>query len=141
MWATDGRVRAWPVDADEPVGEQAGLLAVVGDADRVAATLEPYGWQFVDPDLDERRWRRFFVQVTAGRRSAHLHLMASGSPRWDQQLRFRDALRADPTRVAAYTALKRDLAAQHVDDREAYTDAKSDFIRSVLDRERSSAEG
>ncbi|WP_081809506.1 GrpB family protein [Mycobacterium sp. URHB0044] len=46
---------------------------------------------------------------------------------------FRDALRADPTLTARYAALKRDLAAQYADDREAYTAAKSDFIRAVLD--------
>jgi GrpB-like predicted nucleotidyltransferase (UPF0157 family) len=35
--------------------------------------------------------------------------------------------------TARYAALKRDLAAQYADDREAYTAAKSDFIRAVLD--------
>ena len=88
----------------------------------------------VPPDLDQRPWRRFFVKVADGRRSAHLHVMSPDSPRWRQQLNFRDALRADPVLTAEYAALKRTLADQYADDREAYTAAKADFIRSVLDR-------
>jgi len=61
-------------------------------------------------------WRRFFVKVTDGRRSAHLHVMTSDSPRWHQQIAFRDALRADPILTADYAALKRVLAAKHTDD-------------------------
>jgi GrpB-like predicted nucleotidyltransferase (UPF0157 family) len=60
--------------------------------------------------------------------------MTLDSPRWHQQIAFRDALRADPTLTADYAALKRVLAAKHTDNREAYSAAKSDFIRTVLDR-------
>ncbi len=38
----------------------------------------------------------------------------------------------DPGLVQQYAALKRRLAAEHADDREAYTAAKTDFVRSVL---------
>ena len=31
------------------------------------------------PDLDQRSWRRFFVKVSDGRRSAHLHVMTPDS--------------------------------------------------------------
>ncbi len=115
------------------------LQAAVADlvvAAPVAAALAPHGWHWVDPDLDQRPWRRFYLKVTAGRRSAHLHLMAADAQRWNQQLTFRDALRADLSLAAAYAELKRDLAAQHSTDREAYTAAKSDFVRMVLDRSR-----
>lgn len=60
--------------------------------------------------------------------------MTPDSPRWQQQIVFRDALRANPILTADYAALKRVLAAKHSDDREAYTAAKSEFIRTVLDR-------
>jgi GrpB-like predicted nucleotidyltransferase (UPF0157 family) len=36
--------------------------------------------------------------------------------------------------VESYAALKRTLAAQHAEDREAYTAAKTDFILAVLKR-------
>lgn len=63
--------------------------------------------------------------------------MVTDSPHWEQQLRFRDALRRDPELVAAYARLKRDLAAQHDDDRESYTAGKGDFVSDVLARSRS----
>ena len=54
----------------------------------------------------------------------------------------RDALREDASRAAEYEALKRELAGRHRYDREAYTDAKSDFVvrmtRAALARQQAS---
>lgn len=60
--------------------------------------------------------------------------MTLGSARWSEQLAFRDALRADGRLVESYAAMKVALAAQHADDREAYSAAKSSFIQAVLER-------
>jgi hypothetical protein len=54
----------------------------LGGAHLITAALAPHDWHYVDPELDQRPWRRFFVKVTDGRRSAHLHLMPPDSPRW-----------------------------------------------------------
>jgi GrpB-like predicted nucleotidyltransferase (UPF0157 family) len=61
----------------------------------------------------------------------HLSLTELGSPYWQDQLAFRNALRADPVLVADYAELKRTLAAKHGRGL-AYTRAKTDFIRSAL---------
>jgi GrpB-like predicted nucleotidyltransferase (UPF0157 family) len=108
----------------------------LGDADPIAAALAPHDWHYVDPDLDQRPWRRFFVKVTEGRRSAHLHVMTPDSPRWHQQIAFRDALRAEPALTADYAALKCVLAAKHTDNREAYTaqPRPTSFEQSSTDR-------
>lgn len=92
------------------------------------------GWHEVPADLDARPWRRFFVKpdATGAHRFAHLHVMDAGTPRWREQLAFRDALRADPEPVAEYAALKRRLAAEHPDDREACTEGKGEFVARVL---------
>ncbi|WP_074133127.1 GrpB family protein [Mycolicibacterium houstonense] len=58
--------------------------------------------------------------------------MTPSSPRWRQQLAFRDALRANPILVALYAALKRARASKHADDREDYSTAKADLVESVL---------
>src|SRR5579875_2304009 len=58
--------------------------------------------------------------------------MAPGAGRWDQQLRFRDALRADPALRDEYAAVKSGLARAHPDDRERYTDEKATFVFQVL---------
>ena len=113
------------------------LQVAVGDlrvAPAIAETLTPAAWHYVAPHLDRRPWRRFFVKVRGDRRVAHLHVVAKDSVRWQEQLDFRDALRADPDLLEAYAALKNELAAQHADDRKAYSAGKSEFIRAVLER-------
>ena len=113
------------LDLQAPVGD-------LGAADEMAAVLRPLGWHLVPPDLDERDWRRFFVLVVDGHRGAHLHVLAADSTWRRDHLDFRDALRADPAVRDAYADLKRHLAVRHGEDREAYTDAKADFVRAVL---------
>jgi GrpB-like predicted nucleotidyltransferase (UPF0157 family) len=143
------RLRPWLVAAVEHVGSTAvpglaakpilDLQAAVADlecATDVAAALAADGWYYVDPNIDGRPWRRLFVKVAAGRRAAHLHVMAPDTPRWGEQLAFRDALRADPELAQAYAALKRTLARRHADDREAYTAAKTAFVHAALGRGR-----
>jgi GrpB-like predicted nucleotidyltransferase (UPF0157 family) len=61
-------------------------------------------------------------------------LVPTGSPRFQAELAFRDYLRAHPDVAQNYVTLKRRLATQFENDREAYTEAKADFIRDVLDR-------
>lgn len=78
----------------------------------------------------EMHW---FCKPHPSRRTHHLHLVPTDSQRFRDELKFRDRLRADPATAAEYEALKRDLAQRFTDDRDAYTDAKSDFIRCVLD--------
>jgi GrpB-like predicted nucleotidyltransferase (UPF0157 family) len=118
----------------KPIIDLQAAVVDLHDADPIVAALAPHDWHYVDPDLDRRPWRRFFIKVTDGRRSAHLHVMTINSPRWNQQIAFRDALCTDPSLILEYAALKRALAAKHTADREIYTAAKADFIRSVLAR-------
>lgn len=116
----------------KPVLDLQAAVTDLACAPEVADVLAPGGWNYVPPELDERAWRRFFVQVVQGRRTAHLHLMPRDSTRWAEQLRFRDALRADPALRHRYATLKEELANQYSTDREAYSAAKSDFVRAVL---------
>jgi GrpB-like predicted nucleotidyltransferase (UPF0157 family) len=56
-----------------------------------------------------------------------------GSRRYRDELAFRDHLRAHSDVAAEYAALKRGLAGRFKHDREAYTKAKTDFIRTVIE--------
>ena len=62
----------------------------------------------------------------------HLYVCVIGAVPLREHLQFRDRLRANPDVAAAYAALKRELAALYPNDRDAYTEAKTDFIRSQL---------
>lgn len=60
-----------------------------------------------------------------------VHFVEYGSARWEEALRFRDRLRAEPEEAKAYERLKIELAALHPDDRAAYTAGKTDFVERV----------
>ena len=115
------------------MAQAADLEAVV---DQAGPKLNADGWQYVPPDLDRRPWRRFYIKPdpSGQRRYAHLHLIQAGHERWAQQLEFRDALRRDDELATTYANLKRRLIAEHPHDREAYTEAKADFILEALRR-------
>lgn len=63
----------------------------------------------------------------------HLHLVPAGSPRFKDELTFRNELRRNPTLAAEYSALKQQLAVRFERDRQAYTEAKSEFIQMALE--------
>ena len=79
--------------------------------------------------LTDRRW---LMRWADGRRTHHLHLVVMGNAEWLRRLRFRDALRVDPSLAERYAQLKSELVAKHRADREAYTQAKTEFVLSVL---------
>jgi GrpB-like predicted nucleotidyltransferase (UPF0157 family) len=74
----------------------------------------------------------WFCKPSPAVRTHHLHLIPLASSLWVERLAFRDALRARGELRARYEELKRRLALIHRNDREAYTDAKSAFISTVL---------
>jgi GrpB-like predicted nucleotidyltransferase (UPF0157 family) len=83
----------------------------------------------------EMHW---FCKPHPSRRTHHLHLIPTDSARFRDELAFRDRLRADPELAGRYAELKQRLAMRFEHDREAYTDAKTDFIRRSLVDEASS---
>ena len=78
--------------------------------------------------------RMFFVKGMppfGSKRSHHVHVTEPHGEMW-QRLAFRDYLRTHPEEAQTYERLKRRLAAEHRTDREAYTDAKSAYVESVM---------
>jgi len=91
--------------------------------------LAQIGYLYAPYRREEMHW---FCKPHPARRTHHLHLVPWASDRYADELAFRDRLRADPDLAAGYAALKRRLADRFGDDREAYTEAKGDFIRATL---------
>lgn len=86
---------------------------------------------------DQMHW---FCKPSPSVRTHHLHLVPWGSPLWHDRIHFRDELRRDRLLADDYQRLKISLAALHAHDREAYTEAKSTFIASVLQARRARIE-
>jgi len=109
------------------------MVGVAGEAEahRFQRLLEPAGYLDITPEPGETEW---FYCLGRGTRELyyHVHLVVEGSRHWRRQLAFRDQLRADPYLAAEYDELKRRLADIHGEDREGYTEAKTEFITRVL---------
>jgi GrpB-like predicted nucleotidyltransferase (UPF0157 family) len=111
------------------------LIAVRSLTDARAAFIEPlrrldYVYWADNPKTD----RMFFVKGMppfGARRSHHIHVTEVQGEMW-QRLTFRDYLRAHPDEARTYERLKKQLAAAHRTDREAYTDAKSAYVEAVM---------
>ena len=100
-------------------------------AQEAVPVLERDGWLFWADDPN-RSYRLWFLRPTPAARTHHLQIMQHDHPELHKLLLFRDALRNDPALRQEYVALKDRLAEQYHMDRNAYTDAKSDFVYSVL---------
>lgn len=77
---------------------------------------------------DVRPDRMFGYELEPMIRLVNVHVLEHDSREWRDYVDFRDHLRGHPDDHRAYGALKRDLAAQHPDDRLAYIDGKEPFI-------------
>ncbi|MAS37042.1 MAG: hypothetical protein CL610_23785 [Anaerolineaceae bacterium] len=88
-----------------------------------------YVWRADNPDLTKRYFRE-----APGTPRVHIHVRRAGS--WSEQfaLLFRDYMRQHPDDVALYATLKYQLARQHGDNREAYTEAKGPLIWQIMVR-------
>ncbi len=75
--------------------------------------------------------RRFFSRDTAAVRTHHIHVFQSGHPDIARLIGFRDYIRSHPDAAQRYSHLKQQLARQFANDSECYTEAKTDFIRSI----------
>lgn len=108
------------------------LLGVdAGDLDRIIEPLERIGYEY-NPDWEiSLPHRRYFRRLLPdGTNTHHLHAVVIGSAFWTRHLRFRDYLRATPSKVEEYAALKRENARRYQGGID-YTFAKTEFIQSV----------
>jgi GrpB-like predicted nucleotidyltransferase (UPF0157 family) len=74
----------------------------------------------------------WFCKPSPSKREFHLYLMETTHPQWKAILEFRDYLIVHPEIAEEYTILKQKLAAQHKSDREAYTEAKTEFVNRIV---------
>ena len=120
---------AVPGLAAKPVIDiMAPVVSLAASRDGIAAAgLAGYVHFPYQPDV-----MHWFCKPSPAHRTHHLHLVPADSRLWFDRLAFRDALRRSPALAQAYAALKARLADAFADDREAYTQGKTAFVRQVL---------
>lgn len=113
------------------------ILAGVGSMSDADALMEPLCHSKYTTSMEFNAslvGRRWLMRWAEGRRTHHLHLMVYGSEEWDRRLAFRNMLQANVELARRYEKNKQLWANKFRADREAYTEAKSDFIRKALKR-------
>jgi GrpB-like predicted nucleotidyltransferase (UPF0157 family) len=135
------RIDQWLVGPVEHIGNTAvpGLAAKpVIDIIAAVATLEAsrpalvaladlgYCYAPYRPELEH-----WFCKPSPAFRTHHLHLVPFQSSQWLEPIAFRDDLRCHSEVAAEYEDLKRRLAREYRDDRDAYTEAKGPFVARI----------
>jgi len=103
--------------------------------------LEGLGYTYIPEFESEIPERRFFRKEVDGQPTHHIHMVEKTTRFWKRHIHFRDYLKSHPETVDEYFDLKKDLAQKFVDDREGYTDAKTDFVVSIEKRAAEEWEG
>lgn len=111
-------------------------LQNIDDAMKCIEPLKSLGYEYVSEYEAVLPNRRYFRKGLPGKRTHHLHMWQIDSPGWKHHLLFRNTLRKNKQLAQDYLTLKKKLAEKYVDNRPAYSDAKSEFIESVLIRAR-----
>ena len=121
-----------------------GVRSVAEAREKAVPALEALGYAFWSDNPNPAHL--FFVRGLPphGPRTHHIHMVEPETFRdpknetflfWDRLL-FRDYLRAHPDEARRYETVKRDLAGRFPDDREAYTNGKTEYVSGVMQKAR-----
>lgn len=107
------------------------ILVVVPDSSDESAylpRLEAAGYvlRVREPDWNEHRMFR------TPEKDVHVHIYSAGCPEIERNLTFRDRLRQNTDDRTRYEQLKRELAAKEWPDMNAYAEAKTEVIESII---------
>lgn len=115
------------------------ILVVVpdsGDESAYLSRLEAAGYvlRVREPDWNEHRMFRTPEQ------DVHIHVYSAGCPEVQRNLAFRDRLRRNVDDRRRYERTKRELAAKEWPDMNAYAEAKTEVIESIIAASRAAGE-
>lgn len=91
--------------------------------------LQKINYMYAPYKIEYEHW---FCKPNPEHRKFHLHLMPADSPEFKAKIAFRDWLRDYSGDREEYEKLKIGLAKKFKNDREAYTQAKTDFVKKIL---------
>ena len=133
---------AVPGLAAKPVIDIMVGVKSLDDTPTFVERLGAIGYEYV-PELEQQMpSRRYFRKLRRGRRTHQIHLVErSDAAFWDRHVLFRDYVRRHPEIAERYARLKHELSGRFRDDRTAYTEAKTTFIREVIRHAEEDEEG
>jgi GrpB-like predicted nucleotidyltransferase (UPF0157 family) len=120
------------------------VLVEVSSLEETKATVAPlleaqgydYFWRPTHGDNGPPFYAWFIKRNAAGIRTHHVHMVERDFEHWDRLL-FRDYLIEHSETAKEYEVLKMTLARDYPNDREAYTNGKTDFIVRITETAKS----
>ena len=126
----------------KPVVDMLAGVDSAAEADECVQLLESVGYTDVDPCNEDPDWYYCLGKQRRtepiGDHMFHLHLARYPSDFWKKHILFRDYLRTHADVAQDYYELKKELASKYRENRPAYTDAKTEFIESIVHKASSS---
>lgn len=107
------------------------LVEISGDSDwdEVKNILESSGYICMSESAKRMSFNKGYTPSGYADRVFHIHIHASED---NDEICFRDFLKANPTVAKEYETLKMSLLSKYRNNRDGYTEAKSDFISKVI---------
>ena len=109
-------------------------VASLAEAEKTIEPLEKIGYSFWSENSN--KWHFFFVKglpsLGGTGRSHHVHVVDRNHNFYLKQILFRNYLRENPKSAHDYFELKIKLSQKFHDDRDAYTNGKTEFVNSIL---------
>jgi GrpB-like predicted nucleotidyltransferase (UPF0157 family) len=115
----------------KPIIDMLAPVHSLPDARAAVPVLAHGGWMFW-PEDPAGAYRMWFLRPAPAKRTHQLQVIERDDPHAVALLAFRDTLRADSHLRQEYAELKEELARRHAGNRNAYTNAKGDFVTRVL---------
>ena len=108
------------------------LVEISTDCDwnMVKEKLENAGYICMSESNNRMSFNKGYTPTGYAKRVFHIHIHAPGD---NDEIRFRDCLLNNPSVAKEYEALKLSLLPKYRNDRDGYTEAKSDFIRRIME--------
>jgi GrpB-like predicted nucleotidyltransferase (UPF0157 family) len=99
----------------------------------ITALMQDHAYIHMREQQDHLMFVKGYTPAGYKGQAYHIHMASKEQEEFWERLDFRDYLIAHPEAADAYAALKRKLAEDFHTDREAYTEAKTGFIRQYTD--------
>ncbi len=100
--------------------------------DNIIDDIEKCGYEYMGEKGVKDRY--YFVKGSEDNRTHHIHLFEDGHQKYKDHILFRDYLKDHKDLAEKYGKLKLQLWRKYRGKRKKYTEAKSDFIKSILDQ-------
>lgn len=106
-------------------------IAPRADSLRIKELMERAGYLCMSFSEGRMSFNKGYTSEGFAERVFHIHFHVSGD---NDEIRFRDYLNRHPAVAREYEALKLSLLPRFRNDRDGYTEAKSEFVRRIMEQ-------